>query len=392
MSAPADRALRVAIVGAGPAGIYTADALTFDTGGVQVDLLERLPEPFGLLRFGVAPDHLSIKSAAASLQEVLDRPTVRLFTGVEVGTQVMVDDLRKRYDAVVYATGADADRALQVPGEDLAGSTSATEFVKWYNGHPEATDFDLSSTRSVVVVGAGNVALDVTRILLKDPAALRDALVPPHVADALRASAVTAVHLLARRGPEHAKFSSKELGEIGALEGVDVIVDPSQLPAEPPAGTPPMAKRNLALLSRWADAGLPVSARRAHLHFHTRPVAVEGVNSVRAVRVVRGTDQAEGFLDADLVLRSVGYRSRAIDGIPFSAVTATIPHDEHRVVRDGHPSLGEYAVGWAKRGPTGILGRNRSDAEDTAQSVLADRERLLAVRSDVPDGIDDLLG
>ena len=391
---PADvgRPLRVAVVGAGPAGLYTADGLTFAADDVQVDLIERLAAPFGLLKFGVAPDHLAIRRAASVLQEVLDRPAVRLFCNVEVGTTVSVDTLRQRYDAVVYATGADADRTLGVPGEELAGSVSATELVKWYTGHPEAGVFDLSSTRSVVVVGAGNVALDVTRMLVKDPQALEGTDVPEDVLAALRRSSVSDVHILARRGPEHTRFSTKELSELARLDGVDLVVDPDELRADRPEGLSAMVRRNLALFDDWAAEKRAGAPRRVHFHFHTSTVAIEGADVVSAVRASRahGEDLEHTVFVADLVVRAVGYRSRAIPGIPFAPDTHTIPHEDHRVLRGEESSIGEYAVGWAKRGPSGVLGRSRSDADDTIGSIRADRDRLIA-RGPDPGGAADLL-
>ena len=386
------RPLRVAVVGAGPAGLYTADGLTFAADDVQVDLIERLASPFGLLKFGVAPDHLAIRGAASVLQEVLDRPAVRLFCNIEVGTTVSVDTLRQRYDAIVYATGADADRSLDVPGEEMAGSVSATELVKWYTGHPEAGEFDLSSTRSVVVVGAGNVALDVTRMLVKDPQAFEGTDVPEGVLAELRRSAVSDVHILARRGPEDARFSTKELGELGRLDGVELVVDPDELPAELPEGLSPVVRRNLALFEGWAAEKRAGAPRRVHFHFHTSTVAIEGDDVVSAVRASCGHvgDTEHTVLSADLVVRAVGYRSRAIPGIPFAMDTHTIPHEDHRVLRGNEPSIGEYAVGWAKRGPTGVLGRSRSDADDTIGSIRADRDRLIA-RGPDPGGAADLL-
>lgn len=389
-----ERPIRVAIVGAGPSGIYAADALTFDpTVPVEVDLVERLPVPFGLLRYGVAPDHPTIKSAAIALQEVIERPSVRLHCGVGVGEQVSAEELRLAYDAVVWATGADADRSLDIPGEDLPGSTSATSFVKWYNAHPEAGRFDLSEVRTVVLVGAGNVAVDVARMLVKDPDELRDTDVPAHVLDALAASAITDVHILVRRGPEHVKFSTKPLHELGALTGVDVVVDPTQIPAEPPEGVSPVAKRNLAILRTWAEGESSEARRRIHLHFHTRPVKIVGDDGVRAVLTERADagHPLEDEMAADLVLRAVGYRSREIPGVAFDADRSVVPHQEHHVVRDGEAQVGEYAVGWVKRGPVGILGTNRSDAEDTAAAIFADRDALLARRAAPPAGIAPLL-
>ncbi|MFL6024192.1 MAG: FAD-dependent oxidoreductase [Marmoricola sp.] len=390
--AGAGRPFRVAVVGAGPAGLYTADGLTFDTDDVRVDLIERLASPFGLLRFGVAPDHLAIRGAASALQEVLDRPAVRLFCNVEVGTTVSVETLRQRYDAVVYATGADADRTLGVLGEELAGSVSATELVKWYTGHPEAGGFDLSSTRSVVVVGAGNVALDVTRMLVKDPRALEGTDLPEDVLVALRRSAVSDVHILVRRGPEHARFSTKELREFDQLDGVDLVVDPGELGAVPTKGLSPVVRRNLTQFGEWAAEERTGAPRRVHFHFRTSTVAIEGDGAVSAVRASRAHsgDAQEAVFAADLVVRAVGYRSRAIPGIPFAVDTHTIPHEDHRVLRGQEPSVGEYAVGWAKRGPTGVLGRSRSDADDTVGSIRADRDQLIA-RGPDPGGAADLL-
>lgn len=391
---PPARPLRVAVVGAGPAGLYLADALTFETVGVVVDVIERLPVPFGLLRYGVAPDHPTIKRAARSLQAVLERPEVTLLCNVEIGTSVTVDELRERYDAVVWATGADADRRLDVAGEDLPGCTSATSFVRWYNGHPEAQDVDLAGVRTAVVVGAGNVALDVTRMLVKDVGELVDTDVPDHVLRALGARGVADVHLLARRGPEHAKFTTKELGELGRLADVDVIVDAAEIPAEAPEGSPAPVGRNLALLRDWAARGSTGAARRVHLHFGVRLEEVVGPDAVRSVTVRPGAPGEAGetwSIPADLVLRAVGYRSRPIVDVPFVADTATIPHVGHRVVRPGGEPVGEYAVGWAKRGPTGILGSNRADADDTARAVLADRDLLLARRPTSPVGVAPLL-
>ncbi|MFZ2177668.1 MAG: FAD-dependent oxidoreductase [Rhodococcus sp. (in: high G+C Gram-positive bacteria)] len=390
------RPLRVAVVGGGPSGLFTADALTCNEhSDVTVDILERLPVPFGLLRYGVAPDHPNIKSAADTLQEVLDRSSVNLLCNVEIGRTVDVDDLRRHYDALVYATGADADNTLAIPGEDLAGSHSATSFVKWYNGHPEAGAFDLAHTRRVAVVGAGNVALDVTRILVKDPGQLAETDIPHDTLNALAASAVTDVHILARRGAECAKFTTKELRELGELSNVDVIVDADQIPPDPDDGWPPVVKRNMKVLRDWAGRETTSAPRRIYFHFSTRPTDIVGTDTVEAVRVEHTVAGSAGDgrhdIPVELVLRAVGYRSRPIAGIPFTQVTSTIPHENHRVIRDGRAQRGEYAVGWAKRGPTGILGTNRADAEDTAAALFADRERLLAARPDDRNGIADLL-
>src|SRR5215203_2577879 len=289
------RPLRVAVVGAGPAGLYAADYLTFDgDGSVRVDLIERLPVPFGLLRYGVAPDHLNIKAAGRTLMEVLERPDVELFANVGVGSEVSVDELRQHYDAVVYALGASDDRRIGIPGEDVPGSVSATSFVNWYNGHPEASPPDLTDATSVAVVGVGNVALDVARILLRDPEELSPTDVPQDVLNGLRASAVTDVHLLGRRGPQHAKFTTKELRELGELAGVAVVVDDGQLPAEPPEGATPVAKKNLAVLKTWADREPSAARRRLHLHFGARPVEILGDRRVTGMRLERTTADGVG--------------------------------------------------------------------------------------------------
>ena len=371
--------MRVAVVGAGPAGLYAADYLSFDQdGSTQVDLIERLPAPFGLLRYGVAPDHLNIKAAGRALMEVLERDGVELLAGVEVGKDVTVEELREHYDAVIYAVGASDDRRIGIPGEDLAGSISATAFVNWYNGHPEATSYDLDDAGVVAVVGVGNVALDVARMLLKDPESLSPTDVPGPVLEVLRASGVTDVHLLGRRGPQHAKFTYKELRELGELPGVGVVLDEGAIPDELPADAAPPTKRNLKLLTEWASREPSASERRLHLHFGARPAEVLGTDRVTGLRL-EGTD-GEGVptgvtwqLPVDRVFRSVGYRSIGLPGVPFDEATCTIPTSSGRVLRDGQPSRGEYAVGWISRGPVGVLGTNRADAEDAVACLRADQ-------------------
>jgi ferredoxin--NADP+ reductase len=395
------RTLRVAVVGAGPAGLYVADALTYESPfPVRVDLLERLPVPFGLLRYGVAPDHLNIKAAGDALQEVLERDDVHLFCHVRVGEAVTVEELRARYDAVFYTLGASRDRRLGLPGEDLAGSTSATSFVNWYNGHPESPPWELLDASTVAVVGVGNVAVDVARILLKDPDDLLHTDAPQSVVDVLRRSAVTDVHVLGRRGAEHAKFTPKELKELGELPGVDVVVEPGSVPAEDPPGLRPPVRRNLAVLREWAARTSTGAPRRLHLHFGAVPVALLGEDRVTGVLVERtapgedGTARPTGErweLPCGLVLRSVGYRSEPLPGVPFDDESGTIPSEDSRVVRDGAARPGEYVAGWVKRGATGILGTNRADASDAVESLRADAPHLLADRPDEPEGVAGLL-
>jgi ferredoxin--NADP+ reductase len=382
--------LRVAVVGAGPAGLYTADALTFEADPpVQVDLLDRLPVPFGLLRYGVAPDHLNIKAAGDTLQEVLEREPVRLYCNVGVGTDIGVTELRQRYDAVVYAIGASQDRRLAIPGEELPGSSSATQFVNWYNGHPEQPLLDVLKAQSVAVIGIGNVAIDVARILLKDPDQLVHTDAPQAVLDVLRTSAVTDVHIVGRRGPADAKFTPKELKELGELDGVDVVISADAVPAEDPPGARPAVRRNLAVLREWAAREPTAARKRLHLHFGATPVAVLGAARVTALRL----DTASGPHDlaCQLVLRSIGYRSLPLPDVPFDEESGTIPSEHSRVIRAGRAAPGEYVVGWVRRGATGILGTNRSDAMDAVASLTEDVPALLAARTEAPRGVEQLL-
>lgn len=381
-------AARVAVVGAGPAGIYATEAL-LEIGDVQVDVYDALPTPFGLVRYGVAPDHLKIKSIERTLRRILEHPSVRFIGNVRVGADVSADELRAAYDTVVYSFGAAADRRLGIPGEDLPGSVSATDFVAWYSGHPDAAIRELTlHARSVAVVGVGNVAVDVTRMLAKTDGDLESTDVPRHVLDTLRASAVTDIHVLGRRSAAHAKFTTKELRELGEIANADVIVDPAEVVAgqewvEPTAAV----RRNLEVLTEWSQREPHGRPRRIHFHFMVRPTAILGDTQVEAVRLEHTRFDAAGrlesagrseILEVQLVLRSAGYRGVPIPGLPFDPATGTIPNDAGRVLRDGKPSGGqqtrEYVAGWAKRGPTGVIGTNRSDAADTVRSVAADWE------------------
>lgn len=399
----------MAVVGAGPAGLYVTDALVFQTAvPVRVDVFDRLPTPFGLLRYGVAPDHLKMKTLTRVLQKTVDHERVRFRGGVEVGATVTVEELRSAYHVVVYTFGASTDRRLGVPGEDLRGSASATDFVTWYSGHPDVPPdaFDLSTdaVASVVVVGVGNVAVDVARVLVKGVDALATTDIPTPVLDALRASRVRDVHVLGRRGPVQARFTHKELHELGELDGVDVVVDPADLELagadEAELGGHPALQRNLDTMRTWADRAPTAAPRRLHLHFWSRPVALvgDGTGAVAAVRVEPtrlhdGALVAAGAprdLAAGLVLRSVGYRGVALPGVPLDEGTGTVPAEEGRVLRDGAVSPGEYVAGWIGRGPVGVLGTNRSDATRLVQRLLADAPALLA-RTPERETVDDLL-
>jgi ferredoxin/flavodoxin---NADP+ reductase len=392
------RTLRVAVVGSGPAGLYTAEALIKQAAALdpphvmKVDVLDRLPTPYGLVRYGVAPDHKSIKSIAEYLRKVLEHPDVRFIGGVHLGDDITREDLLASYDAVVYATGAMRDRRLGIPGEDLPGSVAATDFVNWYCGHPDMDPgtFTLDA-ESVAVIGVGNVAVDVARILVRDPEELRDTDVSQPVLDALMASKVREVHVIGRRGPAQAKFTTKELRELGELAGVDVVVGEGEtdLDAFDPTGesarlaeTDRHVRGNYAVISDWAGRRPSGAARRLTVRFWLRPTEVLGSDRVSGLAVERtrldetgrlvGTGQAEA-LDVQLVLRSVGYQSVPLPGVPFDDRSSVVPNAEGRVIGPGGAALpGEYVAGWLKRGPTGVIGTNKSDAAETVRALLAD--------------------
>ena len=496
------RVLEVAVVGSGPAGLYTAEALVKHAAAlsgpdgpvrVRVDVLDRLPTPYGLVRYGVAPDHKSIKSIAEYLRKVLESPDVRFLGGVHFGEDVTRAELLSAYDAVVYATGAMRDRRLGIPGEDLPGSYAATDFVNWYCGHPDVGPgtFTLDA-ESVAVIGVGNVAVDVARILARDPAELHSTDVPQQVLEALQASKVREVHMIGRRGPAHAKFTTKELRELGELPGVEVLVpDPeadldafdqaghgtslaesdrrvrgnlvvirkwtapapapgtsstpstpsassapsvlstpsassapsvlstpsassapsapaapsapstpsalsapaaSSAPSTPSASTAPSAPTAPSALgtplasSASTDGQAGVSqnghARTLTIRFWLRPVEITGDERVTGLVLERtrldengafqGTGELE-TLDTQMVLRSVGYQSVPLNGVPFDERNAVVPNAAGRVLGpDGQPLPGEYVSGWLKRGPTGVIGTNKSDAAETVRSLLAD--------------------
>jgi ferredoxin--NADP+ reductase len=409
------RGPRVAIVGAGPAGAFAAASLLRARGDAEIDLYERLPTPWGLLRGGVAPDHQEIKR----LEDTFDRQTLRRgcrFLGnVEVGVDVSHAELMRHYAAVIYATGAQTDKSLGIPGEDLAGSRAATEFVGWYNGHPDFRDleWDLSVERAVVI-GNGNVAADVTRILGLSLAELERTDIADHALEALRDSRIREVVVLGRRGPAQAAFTSAELRELGRLDGVDTRVDPAEVELDPVSrdwleqeGTF-TARKNVELLREIASRPPnPDAARRIVLRFLRSPVEIRGDGAVEAVDVVRneivraedGTLRARAAGDevetiaCGLVLRSVGYRAVPLPDVPFEERRFVLPNERGRVLTpDGDPLPGVYAVGWIKRGPTGILGTNKRDAEETVSCLVEDlRGRTLAPPASAAEEIDALL-
>jgi len=392
--------LHVAVVGSGPSGVYSAQSLVQQNQvpGVRVDVLDRLPCPYGLVRYGVAPDHEKIKSLQNNLRAVLEDERVRFLGGVQVGPDgVPVARLRELYHAVVYCVGAATDRHLGVPGEDLPGSWSATEFVSWYSAHPDsvADEFTLGA-RSAVVIGVGNVAVDVTRMLARGAAELSPTDMPQAALTALAASGVTEISMVGRRGPSQARFTTKELRELGALPDTEVVVDPEELALDPayldPSDLPAAPRRNVEVLRGWAAAAPQGRPRRIRPRFFLRPVELlaDGgrVGAVRFERTVpdgqggvTGTGRYED-IEAQLVLRSVGYRGVPLEGLPFDTGHGTVPHLAGRILRDGAVSPGEYVAGWIKRGPTGVIGTNRPCAKETVTSLLEDAPVL--VRRDLP--------
>ncbi|MEU6270861.1 FAD-dependent oxidoreductase [Streptomyces populi] len=387
--------LRVAVVGSGPSGVYSAQGLVQRSGppDVRVDVLDRLPCPYGLVRYGVAPDHEKIKSLQNNLRAVLEDERVRFLGGVEVGPGgVPVTRLRELYHAVVYCVGAAADRRLGVPGEDLPGSWSATEFVSWYSAHPDSVaDEFVAGARSAVVIGVGNVAVDVTRILARTAPELSPTDIPQAALGALAASEITEISMVGRRGPSQARFTTKELRELGGLPEAGVSVDEAELALDPdyldPSGLPAAQRRNVEVLRGWASATPPVRPRTVRPRFFLRPVELlpDGgrVGAVRFERTapdgaggVRGTGRFEE-IEAQLVLRSVGYRGVPLGGMPFDPGRGTVPQRAGRVLRDGVVAPGEYVAGWIKRGPTGVIGTNRPCAKETVASLLEDAPALL---------------
>ncbi|GAB2667486.1 FAD-dependent oxidoreductase [Gordonia jinhuaensis] len=392
-----DRQIDVAIVGSGPAAMYAADEL-LRYPEVRVTIFERLDKPFGLARFGVAPDHLSTRSVMRLFDEIAVNPHLTIRLGVEIGRDVTLAELRRTHRAVIWAGGAPTDRRLEIPGAELSGVASATSFVGWYNGHPDFADLDFDlDTERVVVVGNGNVALDAARILTSDPDALAQTSISRRALAVLRDSAVREVVVVGRRGPESAAFTMPEL--IGLVDGsghgpgVRVGVDPVDLDGAPPAPGDEVVAAKLALLREVAGAA-EGTGRRLRLAFLRTPAEVlaagagekrvGGIRFLRNVRdetglVVPGTETED--MSAGLVLSSIGYRGRPVDGLPFDTVRGVIPNEAGRVVADGQVETGMYVTGWIKRGPSGFIGTNKTDS---VQTVTALREDLEAGRLPQP--------
>jgi len=415
-----ERPLRVAVVGSGPSGFYAAAALFKSDLALTVDMFDRLPTPYGLVRGGVAPDHQKIKSVIRVYDKTASDPRFRFFGNVTIGKDLSVAELSRHYHQVVFAVGNESDRRLGIPGEDLEGVYSATEFVGWYNGHPDFQDrsFPLDRARRVAVVGNGNVAMDVTRILVQEPDELDPTDITDEAVAALRESAVEEVYLLGRRGPAQAAFSPKEIKEIGDLPCCDLIVDPAAMELDELTrawieGEPPSTRKNvdyLTSVSAQECAQVCEGARRrVHCWFLVSPVELLGANGrLRAVRIERnelvtgddgvprprGTGQIEE-LEVDLLFKAVGYRGNPLEGLPFDQRTGIFPNVDGRIVdpTTGAPVTGLYVVGWAKRGPSGLIGTNAADSQATVAAMLADAAEASAPADPAkePAAIMDLL-
>ena len=372
--------LRVAVVGAGPAACYAADAL-ITVDGVEVDLFDRLPTPFGLIRAGVAPDHQHTKSVVDLFTSVYANERFGCHLNVEIGTHLSHQDLLDHHHAVIYAVGSPSSRNLGIPGEQLPGSHPASDVVGWYNGHPDhaAHEFDLSGTRAVIV-GNGNVALDVARILLMAPGDLAATDIAAHALEALADSSIEEVVVLGRRGPRAAAFSVGEFLALGHVRGLDVLIDGvDAADLEPDSADDIETATKLEIAREYLQRDTTPGNKRVVFRFHCTPTTFDGEDAVTGIRVKRTGDSADGrgtddeLIEASLVLRSIGYRGVPVDGLPFDEASGTIPHHRGRVTDEsGQPVAGVYVTGWIKRGPQGVIGTNRSCAEQTVAELLSD--------------------
>ncbi|MCV7419550.1 FAD-dependent oxidoreductase [Mycobacterium yunnanensis] len=395
------RRIRVAVFGAGPAGIYAADTLVNDYPGAQVDVFDRLPAPYGLVRYGVAPDHPRIKEIVKALRRVLSRDGIRFLGNVHYGTDVKLSDLRHFYDAVIFSTGARADRWLDIPGVDLPGSYGAADFVSWYDGHPDVPrDWPLTA-KNVAVLGAGNVALDIARVLAKPADEQLATEIPGNVYRGLALNQATDVHVFARRGPAQIKFTPMEFRELSHSPSIDVIVHPEGFEIDEASqaaiGKSKSTKLVVDTLMRYLEKEPTGAPHRIHIHLCQAPVAILGTDRVEGLRTERtelvgdGTVRGTGeFVDTpvEAVYRAVGYRSSHLADLPFDHAAGVVPHDKGRVLdMDGVMMDGAYVTGWIKRGPIGLIGHTKSDAAETVTSLLTDLPGIAPAEITDPDAI-----
>ncbi|QPZ38844.1 FAD-dependent oxidoreductase [Paramicrobacterium chengjingii] len=402
--------LRLAVVGAGPAGIYASDILLkaerkFD---VSIDLFEQLPAPYGLVRYGVAPDHPRIKGIINALRDVLDRGDIRIFGNVRYGEDVTLDDLKNHYNAVIFATGAIRDHSLDVPGVELEGSYGAASFVNWYDGHPDVPREWPLNHKSVAVVGNGNVALDVARVLAKHADDLLPTEIPDNVYEGLQASQVTDVHVFGRRGPAQVKFTPLELRELGELNDVDMVLYEEDFDYDEASKQAIASNKQVMVIDRimtkWRERETGQASRRLHLHFYAKPLEVldDGQGNVAAFRYERTRPDGEGGVEGTgeireveigQLYRAIGYFGSPLDGIPFDKKLGIVPNHEGRVMdrKTNEQVHGVYATGWIKRGPIGLIGHTKSDAMETVSHIINDQGNWWTPDSPEEQAIVDLL-
>ncbi|MEY4367684.1 MAG: hypothetical protein RLZ28_1099 [Actinomycetota bacterium] len=395
--------LRVAIVGAGPAGVYAGNILHTKHPEVTIDLFDSLPAPYGLIRYGVAPDHPRIKGIVNSLHEMLNAGSIRFFGNVEFGVDLTLEDIRNHYHAVIFATGAIKDAELKIAGVDLDGSFGAAEFVSWYDGHPDAALTWPLTAQSVAVLGNGNVALDVARVLAKQADDMLKTDIPDNVYQGLKTSPVTDVHVFGRRGPQQIKFTPIELRELGEIEDVDIVVYEEDFGDdwfdEDADGVTNQHRVMARVLNEWRERELTGASRRLHLHFYHSPVEILGaegtVVGIRFERTrpleggaVEGTGEHRDY-EVQAVYRAIGYFGSALPEVPFDSKYGVIRNLGGRVINeDGTAVPGVYATGWIKRGPVGLIGHTKSDALETIENLLADLDQLVAPRSSESATVD----
>ena len=404
------RPLRVAIVGSGPSGFYAAQPLLKSETSVIVDMYDRLPVPYGLVRYGVAPDHAKIKNVTNVYKRTAEQPGFSFMGNVNVGKDISVEELKKYYDAIIFTCGAETDRKLGVPGEDLEGSYTATEFVAWYNGHPDYRDrqFDLSG-EVAVIIGVGNVAMDVCRILCKTVDELKTTDIAQHALDVLAKSNIKEIHMVGRRGPAQAKFTPMEIREFGELTDCDPIVDPkdmeisevSQTELDDPKNS--ANKKNFEILKAYStreDTGKP---KKFFIHFLESPAELVGEGKVRKLIIEKnelvgepGKQKSKGTgvkseMNCDILFRSVGYRGIAIEGVPFHEAWGIFPNKEGRITDGDSVVPGLYTAGWIKRGPSGVVGTNKPDSEETVARLLEDVSHLTPCERPNTKAVLDLL-
>lgn len=403
-----ERPLRVAIVGSGPSGFYAADPLLKSESPVcSVDMFDRLPVPFGLVRGGVAPDHPKIRTVTRVYEKIADHPRFRFLGNVKVGQDIQVDELRRHYDAILFSCGAETDRRLGIPGEDLAGSHTATSFVAWYNAHPDYRDlhFDLSQ-EVAVVIGVGNVAMDVARTLAKTVDELKTTDIAQHALDALAESKIREIYIIGRRGAAQAAYTTPELKEMGELEACDPIVGPAEIALDPLSQqelSDRNTARNIEILTEYANRPTGGKPRKLHFRFLLSPTELKGTDRVESIVLeknrlegepenlkARGTGE-HVEIPCGLVFRSIGYKGIAMPGVPFDEKRGVFPNEKGRITENGAPVVGLYCAGWIKRGPSGIIGTNKPDSVETVEQLLADLPNLTPAPQPDSAAVDALL-